>query len=162
MDGNIIDDLMNQIKQLEKQNESLKKTYLEKQNKLKASEENKDIIQENELKLEYTYIPKENTDSNSNIFFNFKDMDIDSGPGSENYKIKEMNISYVPFESHNKIYIMGDFTGWEPIEMQKVNNKLFSYNTTLLQGFQYFYCFTAQNEIIVDFNNEYGENHRNG
>ena len=89
-------------------------------------------------------------------------MDIDSGSGSEAYKIKETTINYVPQDSINKVWIMGDFTGWEPVEMQKKNNFLFSINITLLQGYQYFYCFTAQNEVVFDFNTKFCENHRNG
>ncbi len=87
-------------------------------------------------------------------------MDIDSGFGL--YKLKEKTISYISLDSVNKLWIMGDFSGWEPIEMIKNSNKLFTYNINLLEGFQYFYCFTAQNEVIVDFHCEYAENYRNG
>ena len=72
----------------------------------------------------------------------------------------EMVFSYIPYEQLNKLWIMGDFTDWEPKEMTKIKD-VFTYKTILLKGFKYFYCFNSQDNFYVDFNNEYELNPTN-
>jgi hypothetical protein len=74
--------------------------------------------------------------------------------------LKEVTISYIPFEQHNKLYIMGDFTGWEPKPMNK-NKDIFSYTIVLIKGFKYYYCFNEREQISIDMNSEYDTNPRN-
>lgn len=76
--------------------------------------------------------------------------------------VKSITISYIPTESVSKLYIMGDFTNWELIEMTKENSNIFTFNILLLNGFKYFYCFYTDDQPIVDFNNLYEENISNG
>lgn len=72
----------------------------------------------------------------------------------------EVVFSYIPYEQLNKLWIMGDFTDWEPIEMTKTKD-VFTYKTILLKGFKYYYCYNSQDQFYVDFNNEYELNPKN-
>jgi len=72
----------------------------------------------------------------------------------------ETTFSYLPYEQLNKLWIMGDFTDWEPKEMKK-NKDIFIYKETLLKGFKYYYCYSSSDNFYVDFNNEYEMNSTN-
>ena len=63
-------------------------------------------------------------------------------------------------EKVNSIYIMGDFTNWEPVLMHKSKEK-FSYNTVLMKGFKYYFVFQVQDTIMPDMNQVFEENPRN-
>ena len=55
------------------------------------------------------------------------------------------------------MYIMGDFTGWEPEIMRKDKN-VFRFKVVLIKGFKYYYSFQSNDETIIDYNNTYEEN----
>jgi hypothetical protein len=74
--------------------------------------------------------------------------------------LQEVTISFIPYEQVNKLYIMGDFTEWEPKPMHK-NKDIFSYTVVLIKGFKYYYCFNERDQITIDMNNEYDTNPRN-
>lgn len=71
--------------------------------------------------------------------------------------VKEVKIRFCPNEHYNKMYILGDFTKWEPVLMQK-NKDTFYYDTILLRNYKYYYCFTVDNSFIVDYNNFFEAN----
>jgi hypothetical protein len=74
--------------------------------------------------------------------------------------LKEVTISYIPYEQVNTFWIMGDFTNWEPKAMHK-NKDIFSYTVVLIKGFKYYYCFNERDNITVDMNSDYDTNPRN-
>lgn len=71
--------------------------------------------------------------------------------------VKEVKIRFCPNEHYNKMYILGDFTKWEPVLMLK-NKDTFYYDTILLRNYKYYYCFTVDNCFIVDYNNFFEAN----
>ena len=74
--------------------------------------------------------------------------------------LKEINITYAPFEQYNNMWIMGDFTEWEPVPLFKNQNCYFT-NLVLIKGFKYYFCYTAMDQIVVDFDQPYETNPRN-
>lgn len=75
-------------------------------------------------------------------------------------KGREVVFSYIPYEQLNRLWIMGDFTDWEPREMIK-NKDLFTYKIVLLNGYKYYYCYNSSDNFYVDFNHEYELNPKN-
>jgi hypothetical protein len=59
---------------------------------------------------------------------------------------------------------MGDFTGWEPRQMKRINNTCFTFEIDLLTGFQYFYNFNSEDHLgeFIDFNSPSTENYKTG
>jgi hypothetical protein len=77
-------------------------------------------------------------------------------------EVKPVSITYIPNDDPRKLYVMGDFTGWELLEMKKEVGNIFTYNSLLMTGFKYFYCFFAEDQPVVDFGNLFEENPTNG
>lgn len=75
--------------------------------------------------------------------------------------IKEVNITFTPHEHFNTLWIMGDFTGWEPKQMHK-SKDVFNFNVILIKGFNYYYSFTFRDQMMVDTTAECVINPRNG
>ena len=71
--------------------------------------------------------------------------------------VKEVIVQYIPFEQYNALWIMGDFTGWEPKQMNR-HKDVFSYPSILITGFKYYYCMSFRDQMIVDMNHEYETN----
>ncbi len=82
----------------------------------------------------------------------------------ENDKIislgNEVTFTYIPYEQFNKLWIMGDFTDWEPKEMIRTKD-VFIYKTFLLKGYKYYFCYNSRDNFHVDFNIEYELNPKN-
>jgi hypothetical protein len=84
----------------------------------------------------------------------------------ENFKtilegIEEVSINYIPFDDQiNNLWIMGDFTDWEPKQMKRGDDK-FYFNIILVKGFKYYFSFTERNEMIIDYTRQYEINPRN-
>jgi len=72
----------------------------------------------------------------------------------------EVVFTYIPYEQLNKLWIMGDFTDWEPKEMIKTKD-VFIYKCILIKGFKYYYCYNSQDNFYVDFNHPYELNTKN-
>lgn len=68
--------------------------------------------------------------------------------------VTEISITYIPYEQLSNIWIMGDFTEWEPILMNK-NKDIFTYTIVLIRGFKYYYLFNSMDTTVIDFNHEY-------
>ena len=68
-------------------------------------------------------------------------------------------ITFMPYEQFNSMWIMGDFTNWEPKEMTR-SKDIFSYRTVLMKGFKYYFSFTAKDQVILDHNAEFENNPR--
>ena len=75
--------------------------------------------------------------------------------------LEEIQIIYTPYEDINRIYIKGSFTKWEKKEMRKQDG-VFFYSTIVVKGFRYFYSFLGQDQLLVDFEQEYSENIKTG
>jgi hypothetical protein len=75
--------------------------------------------------------------------------------------IEEVSINYFPFDDQiNNLWIMGDFTDWEPRQMKRGDDK-FYFNIILVKGFKYYLSFTERNEMIIDYNKQHEINPRN-
>lgn len=74
--------------------------------------------------------------------------------------LKEIKLRFTSQEKYNKMYIMGDFTNWEPILMQKKKDA-FIYTTVLLKNYKYYYCYQSDGHIILDNTNYLEENPNN-
>ena len=143
MDNNsIIDELFVRIQTLEAENKKLKSDINNLESELVKKEGDADISESE----------KEEDKSNHMIV---DDNTVVILP------VKSITITYLPNEDIRKLYIMGDFTNWEPIEMKKELSNIFTFNIVLLTGFKYFYCFFTDDQPIVDFGNLFEENPTN-
>jgi hypothetical protein len=154
MDSNILDELLTKIKNLEASNLNLKTKCKELETKLTISDsKNKDQMDEEingNTILNLAVINQVENPQNTN--------DIDRTQFLEN--LKEITISYIPYEQVNDLYIMGDFTGWEPKLMQR-NKDIFFFTLILIKGFKYYFCFQERENMQIDMNSEYETNPRN-
>ena len=109
MEANVIDEMFNRINQLEEENKILE---MELSN-LKVLLEDKNI---NDLfkgeKLDDQKIIDELEE--------FADKEINQKLTKSEKNLKTLEIEYFPYDNVDKIYIAGDFTKWEQIEMQNV------------------------------------------
>jgi len=142
--SSIIDELFARIQSLEDENKNLKSKIRELELDIVKKEGENDELSDEEKEEKKNDI-----------------MMIDEN--LEEYKsIKLITITYIPTETISKLYIMGDFTNWELLEMNKEISNIFTFNILLLNGFKYYYCFYTDDQPIVDFNNLYEENLSNG
>lgn len=141
METNLIDELFAQINKLTEENSKLKETNAKLQKDILLIESKKELDDD----------VKETNDN----------MNVDSTGNTVKKEIREaeeVEITFFTNDSYNKLYIMGDFTNWEMRMAQKVEDKLFVYNTWLLKGFKYYYCYLTDDQVVVDFSNLYEEN----
>ena len=138
----IIDELFSRIQSLEEENKKLKNKINELEIELVKKEGNIDDLSDTE---------KEENKNNKMII----DDEIEVKP------VKSVSISYIPNEDLRILYIMGDFTNWELVEMKKELSNIFTFNILLLTGFKYFYSFFYDDQPIVDFGNLFEENPNN-
>lgn len=71
-----------------------------------------------------------------------------------NDNIKEVNITFTPFDNFKTVFICADFTKWEKRQMNNIGGNTFSANFKLLKGYRYFYNFHADGQKICDFNKD--------
>lgn len=140
-----MDELFMRIHTLEEENKKLKSTISNLEVELAKKETVNDNLSDDENKEE-SKIDNMNVDDVVDLI----------------KEVKPVNITYIPQDEPRKLYVMGDFTGWEPVEMNKELGNIFTYNTLLLTGFKYFYCFFTEDQPIVDFSNLFEENPTNG
>jgi len=109
MDENIIDELFNRINTLEQENNIL-------ENELSRIK-----VQQEEKKIE-DLVSEENLDENIIIdeLNKFADNEINRKLTQSEKKLKKITIEYSPFDNLEQIFIAGDFTKWEQLEMKKV------------------------------------------
>lgn len=143
MEHNILDELLNKIKDLENENHTLKEKLIN----IDQEDTNNEAEDDEEASDEKMLIDNESkgTLDRKNILNN----------------VKEVCITHIPIEHHSKMYILGDFTAWEPILMDK-HRDVFSYKTILIKGFKYYYSFQVHGNITVDTNAPYENNARTG
>ena len=157
----ILNELLERIKNLEKNKLKLQEDILKKKEEIEKynseilkskKEQNKinKIILTNKLPTE-----KEEEIAIKTALDNFKNLKLNKTL-IENTVI-EYIIEYTSEEKFKNLYIMGDFTKWEMIPMEKCQGK-FTYKIVLLKGYKYYYSFQAGDEIIIDYNNLYEEN----
>ena len=162
----ILNELLEQIKTLEKSNESLKKEITKKKETiLKLDSQNIELKLDkgkekgNKKILETKKIPTEEEDN------------IEARKACQYYKNMKANreiqdncveytINYLSYEHHTNLYIMGDFNKWEMTKMEK-NGENFVFRIILLKGFKYYFVFQSDEQIIIDYNNDYEENPKN-
>jgi len=76
-------------------------------------------------------------------------------------KVLNHSITFIPYEQYNVLWVMGDFTNWEPKEMIK-NKDMFIFPILLIKGFKYYFTFTAKDQSgIVDYSQDNEINPRN-
>lgn len=73
-----------------------------------------------------------------------------------NERIIDIKICFSSNENYNSLYILGDFTNWEPKQMTKSKNS-FIFNTLLLKNYKYYYYFSSKNESYIIDNSIYYE-----
>ena len=156
----VLNEFLERIKNLEKQNETLRENIIKKKEEIKkidteiinsSKEENKkEIILQKKLQSEEEEEKEIKKELDNYITFKSNKINIET-------EAFEYTIEYISQERYNNLYIMGDFTNWELIKMEK-NKDCFTYKIILLKGYKYYYSFQAGDEIIIDYNNTYGEN----
>lgn len=73
---------------------------------------------------------------------------------------EEVSINFIQKDNQiNNLWILGDFTDWEPQQMKREVDK-FYINIILIKGFKYYFTLTERNEMIIDYNNKYEINPR--
>ena len=143
MDNNsIIDELFVRIQTLEEENKKLKLNINELELELVKKEGDADVSES-----------EKEDDKSNNMMVDDNILVV--------LPVKSITITYVPNEDFRKLYIMGDFTNWELIEMTKEISNIFTFTIVLLTGFKYFYCFFTDDQPIVDFGNLFEENPTN-
>ena len=143
MDNNsIIDELFVRIQTLEEENKKLKLNINELELELVKKEGDADVSES-----------EKEEDKSNNMMVDDNILVV--------LPVKSITITYVPNEDFRKLYIMGDFTNWELIEMTKEISNIFTFTIVLLTGFKYFYCFFTDDQPIVDFGNLFEENPTN-
>ena len=105
-------------------------------------------------------IPNSDEDKKLSERFLFEYKNIKSNSYVIEQSATEYTIEYITQEHHSTLYIMGDFTKWEPMPMKK-NKDIYSYSIVLLKGFKYYYSFQSGDQVIIDYNNLYEQNPKN-
>ena len=165
-DQDLLNELLERINNAEKRNENLRKNIQTKKNELKLlddklSEEDKNKIENEKKKVEKKpKIPNSDEDTKLSERFLFDYKNIKSNSYVIEQSATEYTIEYITQEHHSTLYIMGDFTKWEPMPMKK-NKDIYSYSIVLLKGFKYYYSFQSGDQVIIDYNNLYEQNPKN-
>ena len=165
-DQDLLNELLERINNAEKRNENLRKNIQTKKNELKLlddklSEEDKNKIENEKKKFEKKpKIPNSEEDKKLSERFLFEYKNIKSNSYVIEQSATEYTIEYITQEHHSTLYIMGDFTKWEPMPMKK-NKDIYSYSIVLLKGFKYYYSFQSGDQVIIDYNNLYEQNPKN-
>jgi hypothetical protein len=165
-DQDLLNELLERINNAEKRNENLRKNIQTKKNELKLlddklSEEDKNKIENEKKKVEKKpKIPNSDEDKKLSERFLFEYKNIKSNSYVIEQSATEYTIEYITQEHHSTLYIMGDFTKWEPMPMKK-NKDIYSYSIVLLKGFKYYYSFQSGDQVIIDYNNLYEQNPKN-
>ena len=165
-DQDLLNELLERINNAEKRNENLRKIIQTKKNELKLlddklSEEDKNKIENEKKKVEKKpKIPNSDEDTKLSERFLFEYKNIKSNSYVIEQSATEYTIEYITQEHHSTLYIMGDFTKWEPMPMKK-NKDIYSYSIVLLKGFKYYYSFQSGDQVIIDYNNLYEQNPKN-
>ena len=165
-DQDLLNELLERINNAEKRNENLRKNIQTKKNELKLlddklSEEDKNKIENEKKKVEKKpKIPNSDEDTKLSERFLFEYKNIKSNSYVIEQSATEYTIEYITQEHHSTLYIMGDFTKWEPMPMKK-NKDIYSYSIVLLKGFKYYYSFQSGDQVIIDYNNLYEQNPKN-
>ena len=157
----VLNDLLEKIKKLEKRNEKFKNDIENKKKEIKNIGEVKNSEDTNMNKIEKDKksekIPSNEEDKKKGERFLQEVKNIQMNSINFESSVQEIVIQYMSQEQHNSLYIMGDFTKWELVPMKR-NKDIFSYNIVLLKGFKYYFSFQSGDQIIIDYNNLYGEN----
>lgn len=160
MDQSIIDELLSKVKQLENRNQELKDLILsKKQNNLIISQKiqnshnqtSKNELQEMKDRISYKL----------NLDFFEQDLILDKDKTNLSNFLQEYSIRFIPNEHYGNMYLMGDFTNWEPMVMNK-SRESFIYKVILMKGFKYFYCFQTDDKILLNNNDLIEINQRTG
>ena len=151
-DQDLLNELLERIKNAEKRNENLRKDIQLKKNELKllddkTSEEEKNKIENDKKKDEKKdekkgKIPTNDEDQKLSERFLHEYRNIKNNSYEIEQSSTEYTIEYITQEQHSKLYIMGDFTNWELMPMKKTKD-IYSYSIVLLKGFKYYYSFQS-------------------
>ena len=155
----ILNELLERIKNLESRNESLRKTNKDIRQQIQSIELNKNANSNNAAEPEKNRNSPEDEKREIEIFKMELTNLLNNSIDFKN-NIVEYEVQYITQEQHNKIFIMGDFTNWEPKPMIKYKD-IFSYRVVLIKGFKYYYSLQSGDQIFIDYENLYEENPRN-
>ena len=155
----ILNEFLERIKAKEKSNEELRQKIVKK----------KEELTKINIELTKPINPESNKIIISKKLFSEQEGEIASQKALHNYNSLKYSksdindncieriIEYITTEQISNLYIMGDFTKWEPYPMNK-NKDIFSYKIILLKGFKYYYSFQTGDQILFDYNSPYDEN----
>ena len=151
-----ISKLLTKIQNFEKKNEQMRKKIQDKEKEIKnynntekKAEPKKNISKSKKITIE--------DDRKSELRFKNEINFLNNNSLQIKENLVEKIIEFVPHGNYGIIYIMGDFTGWEPEIMQK-DKDVFRFKVVLIKGFKYYYSFHSDGETIIDYNNTYEEN----
>lgn len=145
MDQSVTNELLNRIKALEDQNESIKKEIKKKKEEIASSNtlNHSSSLSLNHIENEIDKAIKKNEITYHNLRSN-----------EDNIKMNviEYTIEYDPNENLGQLYICGDFTNWE-LKLMNTNKGVYFYSTILLRNFKYYYCMTDnEGQTTIDSN----------
>ena len=155
-DEDEINKLLAKIQNLEKKNEQIKKKIQDKENEIKNFKNN-DAKTESKKKISKSKKITVEDDRKAELRFKNEINFLNNNSLQIKENLVEKTIEFVAKETYGIMYIIGDFTGWEPEIMQKDKN-VFRFKVVLIKGFKYYYFFQSNDETIIDCNNTYEEN----
>jgi hypothetical protein len=157
--NNIVDELLNKLKALEDRNALLRsdieivKTQISESKNIKKDEEKVELEDGKNIYYVEMHVEGELLAPSSEM------LTITQNKEKILENLKEQVITFLPYEQFNTMWIMGDFTRWEPKQMTR-NKDIFSFKTVLIKGFKYYFSFTAKDQVIIDHNADYENNPR--
>lgn len=155
MENNILDELLNKVRALESHNQDIRSKIGEVKSKLESSDSARKES-EGQVNLEDEMIVDSGEE---NLIQSEEFIKIVKNKEKIINSVKDHVITFVPYEQYNNLWIMGDFTDWEPKQMNK-NKDIFSFPVVLIKGFKYYFSFTARDQVIVDVNQDHEINPR--
>ena len=151
-----INKLLTKIQNLEKKNEQMRKKIQDKEKEIKNFKNN-DAKTESKKKISKSKKITVEDDRKAELRFKNEINFLNNNSLQIKENLVEKTIEFVAKETYGIMYIIGDFTGWEPEIMQKDKN-VFRFKVVLIKGFKYYYFFQSNDETIIDCNNTYEEN----
>ena len=152
-----INQLLSKIQDLENKNEQMRNKIKNKQKEIKNYVEPKkskpETKKENQKEKKITI----EEDRKAALRFQNEINFLNNNSLQIKDNLVEKIIQFIPQQNYGVMYIMGDFTGWEPEIMQK-DKDIFSYTIVLIKGFKYYYSFHSNEQVLIDYDNPYEEN----
>ena len=157
----IINQLFEKINHLEEKNKTLRSEIQTKKNELKNLNKTKNNTKKNESNSQKEKKITKEEDKRAAEMFKNEINSLQNNSLQIQDNLVEYKIEFIPEKLYGKIYILGDFTNWDPILMKK-NYDTFYFTVVLMKGFKYYYNFLSSEEnCLLDYNSTYDKNPSN-